>query len=291
MKIYTKVVWSMTTGEVLDRQWFEHSGTVDLLCGATQGQESMLSSQMGFYSTLQQNYGAMFGTESQIFKTLTNEFTPIFQAGPNQYGFSSAEDVALRSQATVGTAAEFAKAQNTLSTRQAAEGGGNVPVVAGSNAAENAKLLSAGAAQESAQQLGITEKGYEVGRENWAAAAEGLAGSGSVFNPSIGMANAANTGGADTANTANQIAQASNSWMGAIGGLAGVASAAITKYCFVAASFFGWNSPKTDKVRWWIISEAPLWFRKFYVRHGEWISRTPLRWVFRPLFEYVLRHE
>lgn len=59
--------------------------------------------------------------------------------------------------------------------------------------------------------------------------------------------------------------------------------------CWVAASFWGWNDFRTSIVRRWVISKAPSWFRKFYMKYGERISKTPVRWLFRIPFEMIWR--
>jgi hypothetical protein len=66
---------------------------------------------------------------------------------------------------------------------------------------------------------------------------------------------------------------------------------AMLMMCYVAASFWGWSDPRTNKVRYWINFIGPKWFRDFYVKNGPWIAKTPLRWLFLPLFWYILSLE
>lgn len=60
--------------------------------------------------------------------------------------------------------------------------------------------------------------------------------------------------------------------------------------CWIAESFYG-KSWKTWFLRVWLHKLSPKWFRKFYLRYGQRIAVSPVRWLFRPVFEFVLwRH-
>jgi hypothetical protein len=65
----------------------------------------------------------------------------------------------------------------------------------------------------------------------------------------------------------------------------------IAALCWVAASFYGWDDHRTDVIRAWTAIESPEWYYNLYSEHGEWISKTPLRWLFRPLFWWILRRK
>ena len=62
-------------------------------------------------------------------------------------------------------------------------------------------------------------------------------------------------------------------------------------FCWVAAEVFGgWENPKTENCRFFIGEMAPLWFKNFYMKHGEhfaaFIKNKPiLKAAIRPLFE------
>lgn len=58
--------------------------------------------------------------------------------------------------------------------------------------------------------------------------------------------------------------------------------------CWIAESIYGKNDPRTFILRYWVNLEAPIWFRWFYLRYGERIAKTPLRWFVWPIFEFVL---
>ena len=61
--------------------------------------------------------------------------------------------------------------------------------------------------------------------------------------------------------------------------------------CWVAAELFGgWNHPKTNSARFFVLNHAPKWFREFYIKHGEkfaeYIKDKPMiKALIRPLFE------
>lgn len=83
---------------------------------------------------------------------------------------------------------------------------------------------------------------------------------------------------------------------GALGNAAGAAMpgmGAAAGWCWVAAEIFGgWYAPKTIACRLWIATEAPKWFRDFYMEHGEkiaeFISDKPLlKLILRPAFELM----
>lgn len=67
------------------------------------------------------------------------------------------------------------------------------------------------------------------------------------------------------------------------------ASTSTPSCCWVATSFYGVESPQVKVIRHWLHTEAPAWFRTMYIKHGPWIAKTPLRWLFKPLFESVLK--
>jgi hypothetical protein len=49
--------------------------------------------------------------------------------------------------------------------------------------------------------------------------------------------------------------------------------------CYVARECFGEDNPIWRVFRWWMLNDAPVWFRKLYLKHGEafagWISDKP----------------
>lgn len=190
--------------------------------GASSQQTDLANSQQNFYNTLSNDYSTQFANQSAILSSLNNSLSPIIQAGPNQFGFSSAETNTLNSQAIQGTGQQYTNAKKALSANQAAAGGGNTTLPSGVASQQQANLASAGAAQTSNQLLGIQQAGYETGRQQYNQAVGELGSVASQYNPT-GYAGQATGAGSAAAQTANEIAQENNAaspW-GLIGGLLG----------------------------------------------------------------------
>lgn len=85
------------------------------------------------------------------------------------------------------------------------------------------------------------------------------------------------------ANESNQQAgldaQASGSNMKTAGSAAAIVATAAAAYCWVARSVYGWQNPKWQEFRSWMLLEAPGWFQKFYLKHGPqiafWLDHHP----------------
>lgn len=190
--------------------------------GATAEQNDLEASQAGFYKTLQGAYQQQFANQNAIFSAVRAVYDPIFNAGPNQYGFSAPEDQALRSKATQDTTANYKQAEQATSERLAAAGGGNSLLPSGVAAGVDANLKAVAAGQTSAQNLGITQAGYEQGRQNFLNASGVLMDVAKVYNP-LGFAGAATGAGNSAFNMASEIqkANAAASPWGTVGGLVG----------------------------------------------------------------------
>jgi hypothetical protein len=197
-------------------------GPVAYCKGASSEQKALEASQTNFYNTLLQQQQAQFGKQDALYAAVRGVYDPIIAAGPNQYGFAGAEDRALRTQASEGTAAQYRQAEAATSAAMAARGGGNSFLPSGAEADIHSRVAGAAAAQESSQQLGITKAGYEVGRENFNNATGVEMGIASGYNP-LGYANSATTAGNSAFNMASEIqkANAAASPWGTIGGLVG----------------------------------------------------------------------
>jgi hypothetical protein len=199
------------------------------MCGPTAAQDNLENSQAEFYSTLQKQDVQQYGNEEGILGQLQSAYSPLLAAGPNQYGFSNAEDTTLNSQATEGVAQNYAAAKKALAENQAASGGGNTYLPSGVQSSETASLDSSAAALRSSEQLQIKQAGYQQGYQNFTAATGALESAGELANPNA-YASSANTAGSAEGTTANQIAQENTAWMApltaAAGGAAGAASGA-----------------------------------------------------------------
>ena len=275
MKIYTycELIWDgeKYTLDESKSKWYDYIGPIDKCCGATSGQEQIGQQQNALFGTLQQQLSTVFGSSSSVFNDLVNSYSPIVAAGPNQQGFSAAEDASLKSQAITNVGQGYQNVRQTVGEQEAAQGGGNLPGVAsGSNIGINLGVAE-GAANQTANELNqITQANYAQGRQNWIQAAQGLAGAPQVFNPATGAGGVAVGAGNAASNTQNEIAQESNSWVNAlIGAGAGIAGAAAGG--FAGRPSGGGSTPNSgsgDAGSWDINGNSESWSAPGYSTQG-----------------------
>lgn len=226
MKIYTRITFDIATGSIDSFDAYEYNGPIAHLCGASSAQNQAQQAQAAAYTQMTQQAQQVFGASSQVFQQLQATFAPTVAAGPNQQGFSQAEQSALNSQAITegGIAARNAK-QATGEAVAAQGGGNNAALQSGVDTGIEAQVNES-AAENTANNLNTIQlNNYATGRQNYNNAVAGLAGSTNAFNPASTAGNAATRAGEASANTANQIASQNNSWIqavtGAVGGIAG----------------------------------------------------------------------
>ena len=190
------------------------------MCGPSQQMKSLLNSQQAFFQNLTASYQQNFGEQQGILSALTNTLSPIFEAGPNQMGFSASENAALTGAAINNAAAANRNAQVIA----ASSAGGNTGVTTGGQ-----KQLQAGIAASTGNQLSsnlnqIQLENARTGRANFLAAESGLAGVAGMESP-LGYAGAANNAGSEAFSEATQIQNMKNQEEadigGAVAGLAG----------------------------------------------------------------------
>jgi hypothetical protein len=126
---------------------------------------------------------------------LSNLFTPIAEAGPDQQGFGARELAALNTESGEGVGRNYAKATQSLNTVLGSRGGGNEMLPTGSEGQLRAAMASSAANQMSSEQLGITRANYGQGRENWREATAGLNALGQEYNPNAVAGEATSAGG------------------------------------------------------------------------------------------------
>lgn len=187
------------------------------MCGATDQQNQLETSQADFYNEATQQQQQVYGEDQEILSALKQSYAPILAAGPNQQGFTQGETNNLNTQATEGTASTYSQASKALREGQAATG---VTAPTGAMNAEQEELASSAANSEAQQKQQITQANYGQGYNEWQTAANGLTASAGLLNPA-GYSGAATGAGESAANTANQIASQSNSWLNAALGAAG----------------------------------------------------------------------
>lgn len=197
------------------------------MCGPSQSEQNLQQSEASFDATLQQDYSQTFATNQQILSNLNSVLQPIVNAGPDQQGFSAAENSALSTQAIESNAQGVNQAEQAAAQREDAAGGGTSFLPSGVNAAINAGIGSAAESNLANEQLGITEQNYATGQQNFQNA---LAGEESVAagEAPLGYASAttnANTAAFGEANTINQ--QSNQEFSDILGGITSIGSAAL----------------------------------------------------------------
>ena len=108
-----------------------------------------------------------------------------------------------------------------------------------------------------------------------------------LFNPSAGLGLAQSNYA-----TQSQFAAANNPLAtigGILGGVGKAASGIATAFCWVAREVYGVENPQWLVFREWMLNEAPAWFRKLYLAHGErfaaWLKRNP--WL-KPAIRHLM---
>jgi hypothetical protein len=187
--------------------------------GPTSAQIELQTEQASFYKEMTKDYATQFAGQQAILGTLTSAWAPILAAGPNQYGFSAAQDATLRAQAVEGTAQTYQQAEQAVNSGIASRGAGDT-LPSGANEQLRQITANAAAATTSKEQLGITGAGYQQGYNNFTAATNALSGVAAQDNP-LGYAGAATSAGSAEGQTAQAIAQESGGIWNAIGGIVG----------------------------------------------------------------------
>ena len=220
MKYFRQITWNSETLEILLRVPSSYSGTADLVCGASGGQKMAAAEQKKITDLLTSDAQLIFGKDQHILDSIMGALEPVVNAGPNQYGFSAAEDSAKRTQATDTLAAAGRNATNAVRSAVAAQGGMNLP--SGSEAAIEGNLAEDQANKQAEAQLKITDEGFATGRQNFFAA-EGAAASapGALENPATSAFGAASGASEGNIKAQDDITAANNAWMAPVAGLAG----------------------------------------------------------------------
>ncbi len=230
MAFFTRIVWDLETLQIIERDTFEYSGPVDLLCGATKGQKDAAAQEATTAKSLSSAFDTIFAGNENILSSIKGALTPVVQQGPSQYGFSAAEDAALRTQATATNAAASQQTTNAVRSAEAARGGGNTYIPSGGEAEIEGALAQTEAQKQADAQLGITKAGFETGRQNFFQSTTDLAQApGALENPAIAAGTASEGAAADAMKGQTDIANAQNAWIapvaGAIGAVGGAALA------------------------------------------------------------------
>lgn len=225
MRIYTKHVVDMETGEVLESHFYEYDGPVALCGGTSADAAANEAAQTAFYQQMTSEENQIFQQNQQLASMIQAVAMPYVKGGPNQYGFSSAEDALLHAQIIGSGSQAMANALNSASIRDAQSGG------LANSAARQAMAAEIGevSQQQIANQL-TAEKvaGYQQGNKNYLNATNMLMGEQNMLNPTQ-YAKAATDSGSNATNAINLADSENNEmWQNIIGGVTGGAMAAMT---------------------------------------------------------------
>lgn len=197
------------------------------MCGPGNAEKGIAGSEQTFMKTLQQNYNVNFAEQQSVLSNLNNTLQPIISAGPNQTGFSAAEEGALNTQAIDTTGANYKNAAIALNNQLAGRNdSGNAPE-SGVDQALKERLASSAEGELSQEQLGITEANYATGRSNFEQAIGGEEALAGQYNPTS-TGSLANQSSQIAFGQADQIQQEENQEQADIaGGIESVAGAGI----------------------------------------------------------------
>jgi len=194
--------------------------------GASSAANANEAAQTAFYTQMTEEQSTTFAEQQELYQNLLSVWQPIFDAGPNQLGFSPAENDALRSE-IISSSGE-ATAQSEDATKMALEqgGGGKSDLTTGAEAQlESASQVLGGQAQaESLQQEQLED--YQQGLQDFENASTALTGEQQIVNP-IGTADAANGAGQNATSAIKLVDSENTSILGSIlGGISGGLSSA-----------------------------------------------------------------
>lgn len=194
------------------------------MCGPSGQQKQLANSQQSFFNNLMASYQQNFGEQQGIFSSITNALSPILRGGPDQMGFSAAENAALTGSAINNAAIQNRNAQVVAGY----SAGGNTGVTTGGQKQLQAAIAS-GVGQNLSSNLNqINLANAATGRQNFFNAEAGLAGLANMESP-LGYAGAANNAGQTAFGEATKIQDMKNQEQADIGGaIAGLGMDALT---------------------------------------------------------------
>lgn len=295
-RVHTKLVYRLIDDAyiLVHEEGFYYYGPVGFAKGDSTA-KAQEQQQLQFNTQLMSIFQQQFSKQSQLLDWMKGQLQPIITDSEKGKGYSDEALAAMRTGATDQISTAYDNAQKALQNKEFTQGGRDLP--SGVNQQLDAALLNAEAQDKAGSQNTITLNNANLANTNLWNAFNVLSGNvASQYNPT-GYAGAYNQGSGNVANLSQAVTASQQSGlMGALGGLAGGVMGAAGSaggfgklFCYVAASFWGWESAKTRLIRLWMAAKAPKFFRNFYIKHGKWISETPIRWAYRPVFECIVR--
>ena len=152
--------------------------------GPTPQQEALAGQAASMSAVYNQAFQSQLAGLTDVQNKLSSYLTPIANLGPNAQGFSAPELAAMNTQAINEAGAAARNAAMVTGTTLAGRGGGaSSGIVSGIEAGIKGSEASAAASQLAAAQEAITQKNYDVGRQNFWNATAGEQALAGTFNP------------------------------------------------------------------------------------------------------------
>ncbi len=199
------------------------------ICGASKEEKTAFANETKVSSLLTSTFQKFAGDNASILSELTHNLTPIESAGPSQFGFSPAEESALRTGTAEQMSAANSQVSNAVRSAVASKGGGTTYLPSGSEESIIGSLAQDSAVKEALAQADITKKGYDIGRQNWQFATEGLMKApGELENPVTSAGDAALGGAKAEMEGGQAITSANQAWMQPVGAIIGGVAGGLT---------------------------------------------------------------
>jgi len=225
MRVTTRLTIDMSTGEVLEHEWFDYAGPVALCKGDNTLKQSE-QMQFQFQQQLMDVFQKQYGEQSEVLKFLKGKLEPQLD---HPTGYSDSAKAAMRAQAVDTISNQYDNAQKAVQGIQFARGGRDLP--SGVDAMQIGALKGA-QASDTAGALNTVELNDEnLKQSNYWNAMNVLSGNvASQYNP-LGYAGQTTSAADATANLGQAYnASKQSQLLGALGGIAGGAGAALGGY-------------------------------------------------------------
>jgi hypothetical protein len=193
------------------------------MSGPTSQQLQLQQEEIDAYQSAQQMTQEQYADQQAIYGPMAQQFQAILAKGPNQEGFTTAEENDLNAQAVEGTAENYSAAARATGEKLATEGGGSTTLTSGQQAEVQSQTAQSAAQEESKEESQIKQADYTQGLNEWQQAAGGLETIAAGENP-LGFENAETSSGSAASTTASQIASEEDSWINAAIGAVGTAA-------------------------------------------------------------------
>jgi len=197
------------------------------MCGASSQQKAAYANETKVSDMLTSIAENFAGINTDMLAEIKDSLTPIQAAGPSQFGLTPTAEAAERTSAAENISAAGSQATNAVRSAMASRGGGTTYLPSGADASIVAGLAQDTAVKEALAQSDITQKGYDIGRQNWQFATKGLEEAPAAFENPVTSAGSAALGGAQAQmQGATDITNANNAWMQPVGAIIGGVGAA-----------------------------------------------------------------